>query len=380
MEITHAQLKKASAKLVQADLVFYIMPALIALLVIGTVAQAEMGLYAAHQKYFSSFIFWQNIWTISIPLPGGYLLLGLLTICLTFKFLLKSDWSWKKSGIILSHLGALILLIGGLLTAITAEEKYMIIPEGDQTPYIYDYHNRELLIYAGNTLKAAIPFKNIKVGKPLPVDLPFQLNVTGTFENVNILRREESPEFDENIQYQGLAQFMAFTPKPKSKDPEADLTSLNLEIIGAGTNENGDDQDGAYITFDGAPKSIDLTVDDQDFTILFGKQQSTLPFSIRLIDFQKETYDGIDLARSYASEVMIVDGALEWPVKIEMNKPLRYKNYTFFQSSFERTPEHEITILSVVRNTGWLFPYIGTAVLGIGLLLHLILAIRERKA
>lgn len=360
-------------KLAQAEMVFYLMPFLIALLVIGTIAQGQIGLYAAHQKYFASFIIWAGPPPLSIPLPGGYLILSLLTLNLTLKFITASTWAWAKSGIILSHLGALILLIGGLLTALTAQEKYIIIPEGDQTPYIYDYHARELVIYANDALKTAIPFETITAGNPLPTHLPFNANVLKAFPNATILRRAESPGYDDTINYRGLAKFMALKPAAKGKDPETDLTSLTLEITGLDESQNG-----TYITFDGAPKPITLTSKGQTYTILLGKKQTALPFSIRLIDFQKQTYDGIDLARSYASDIVIIDNTLEWPARIEMNKPLRYKGYTFFQSSFEQTPETEITILSVVKNKGWLFPYIGTGILGIGLLLHLILTIRRR--
>jgi len=44
-----------------------------------------------------------------------------------------------------------------------------------------------------------------------------------------------------------------------------------------------------------------------------------------------------------------------------MNKPLRYKGYTFFQSAYERDQSgEEITILAVVENKGRIFPYLGT--------------------
>lgn len=110
-------------RLADADMVFWLLPPLMALLVSGTLAQRWMGLWPAMEMFFSSFI----IWAGPVPLPGAYTLLGILSINLTLKFLLKSRWQWEKSGIILSHLGAIILLLGGLLTAMTAREYYMLI-------------------------------------------------------------------------------------------------------------------------------------------------------------------------------------------------------------------------------------------------------------
>ena len=85
------------------------------------------------------------------------------------------------------------------------------------------------------------------------------------------------------------------------------------------------------------------------------------------------------MAKSYHSDVIVNDGDINWETRIEMNKPLRYKGYTFFQSSFDQSEEGEITILSVVKNEGWLFPYIGTIILAIGLLLHIILTFNRRR-
>ena len=60
-----------------------------------------------------------------------------------------------------------------------------------------------------------------------------------------------------------------------------------------------------------------------------------------------------------------------------MNEPLRYKGYTFFQSSFIEGPEGETTVLAVVKNYGRLFPYISSIIMCIGLLFHLSLKLPE---
>ena len=129
--------------LIDADMVFWLMPPLMVLLIAGTLAQRWLGLWPAIDQYFSTFI----IWLGPIPLPGAYILLGLLSLNLVLKFLLKSEWKWAKSGIILAHLGAIILLFGGLLTALTAKETFMLIPEGNATSYTYSYDQRELIVF-----------------------------------------------------------------------------------------------------------------------------------------------------------------------------------------------------------------------------------------
>lgn len=352
-------------RLSRPDIVFYVMPFLIALLVIGTIAQAQMGLYDAHRKYFGAFIVWWG-W---VPFPAGYTICLIITGNLLLKFLFFSEWNWKKSGIILSHLGALVLLIGGLLTALFAQEGFMIIPEGQQTPYIYDYHNRELMIFEDDGLKYRIPFKDLEDST-----LPLGIKVLETCENCKIEKREETEQgFAEGLEPYALAQFMALSPAKKNKDDEANLSGLSFEIDGL-----GDGIDGLYIAFEAMPKPIEFEHNDKNYKLIFGKEQRKLPFEIALNDFVKDDYPGMTMARGFSSDVRVVDGELEWNALIEMNAPLRYKGYTFYQSSFDQAANNETTILSVVENKGRIFPYIGTFILALGLLLHIMITFKRR--
>ena len=360
-------IKKTATRLAEADMVFWLMPLLILLLIAGTVTQRWIGLYEAHQTFFASFI----IWLGPIPLPGGYIILGLLAANLTAKFLLKSEWSIKKSGIILAHMGTLILLIGGLITSIMAEERYLVLPEGGETPFIYHYTKRNLMIFDDEREIMRMPYSQIKDWNT--GDLPFAINIKFICDNCEILKREETPDFDETKTYGGMAQFMALKSKPSEKEPEANLTGFEFTI-------SGSDQDGHYLAFDGMPKPIEIKANDKDYALIFGKDQSALPFSVKLIDFVKDEYEATSMARGYHSDIIIKDGETEWETRIEMNKPLRYKGYTLFQSSYDQSQNGEISIFSVVKNSGWLFPYVGTIVLGIGLLVHIIITYSRKRA
>ena len=52
------------------------------LVVLGTLAQKDMGLFAVQTKYFSSWFFW--VWYL--PMPGGRLTMILILINLYFFF------------------------------------------------------------------------------------------------------------------------------------------------------------------------------------------------------------------------------------------------------------------------------------------------------
>ena len=165
---------------------------------------------------------------------------------------------------------------------------------------------------------------------------------------------------------------MTVSDKSLEAEPERNLSGIEFEITGT-------DDDGHYIAFDGMPKPITVPKDGQTYTLIFGKAQNILDFSITLEDFVKQDYGGTNIAKSYHSDIILHDGNVNWPVRIEMNEPLRYKGYTFFQSSFEETPDKDATILAVVENKGWIFPYIGSALIGFGLLLHFFMITIKRK-
>ena len=106
----------------------------------------------------------------------------------------------------------------------------------------------------------------------------------------------------------------------------------------------------------------DVTVD-----VTYGSIERSLPFSIQLNDFQLERYPGSMSPASYASVVTLIDQAngVKMPYRIYMNHILDYKQYRFFQSSFDQ--DEMGTVLSVNRDPGTLVTYIGYLLLAIGL-------------
>lgn len=356
-------------RLARADIVFYSLPLFMVVLIIGTLAQAEMGLFEAHQKYFAALFF---MWG-PIPLPGGYLLVGLFTINLVLKFLLGSEWRWHKIGIILSHAGALIFLIGGLLTAITTQESFMAIPEGQSSPYLYDYHQRDLMIYKDDQFAGRIPFETIVRDQTITLPgseatiTPLQI-----CNNCHIDRREDAFQDFGDYPLHAMAAFMALSPKEEEKESEANLSGMSILLAGA-------DLDGIHLAFEAMPKPMEFHVGEINYKIVLGKRQRLLPFSITLVDFEKQTYAGSNSAKSYHADILVEDEGASWPARIEMNKPLRYKGYTFFQSAYEQNMNGaETTILAVVENKGRIFPYLGTIVITLGLLAHVIIVLRRR--
>lgn len=105
--------------------------------------------------------------------------------------------------------------------------------------------------------------------------------------------------------------------------------------------------------------------------LLLPETKWQLPFALRLENFKQQYYQGTDIAKAYESDLQVLEDKKTWPVQVAMNEPYRYKNYTFYQSSVLTLPNKEAaSIINVVSNPGWLFPYIATAIMFLGLALH----------
>jgi ABC-type transport system involved in cytochrome c biogenesis permease subunit len=95
------------------------------------------------------------------------------------------------------------------------------------------------------------------------------------------------------------------------------------------------------------------------------------PYQIKLLQFRFDRYTGTNTPRNFSSLVQLIDPAhnVDREVKIWMNHPLRYRGETFYQQAFDPRTE-KTTTLQIVRNPGWLIPYISCVMVGLGLVVH----------
>src|SRR6185503_17265148 len=106
----------------------------ILLVFVGTVAQADEGLYQAQARYFKHwFVLGITFFghKVPLPLPGGYLIGTLLLLNLTAAHIQRFQWTWKKSGIHLTHAGVILLLVGQLATDLLSRETLLRLEEGE---------------------------------------------------------------------------------------------------------------------------------------------------------------------------------------------------------------------------------------------------------
>lgn len=111
-----------------------------------------------------------------------------------------------------------------------------------------------------------------------------------------------------------------------------------------------------------------FTYNGKSYSFTYGPRAETMPFELYLNAFELERYPGSNSPASYASEVMVVDGEVDFPYRIFMNNVLDYRGYRFYQSSYDN--DEKGTILSVNQDRpGTYITYLGYALLTLGMFL-----------
>lgn len=351
--------------LVRPVVLVYALPWLIVILTLGTLMQRSLGLYQAEKQFFSSFL----IWFGPVPLPGMYPVLGLITLSLAAKLLLRSPWTKVTAGTVITHAGGLMLLLGAMLTAFSSEEGYVALGKGEQSRAVSDYHQRELAILKNDRLLLRIPAEELRKGRNIEhPELPFSLHLLQACRHCAIMEQRET-----DMRRRGLAEQIALMPAPLRKEDEENRFGLTFEVAGA-----GEEQDGIYLAVEAGPPPPSLMLEEDVYKLAVRKEERILPFAVRLESFRKHSYPGSDIAEEYESNVTVIDGELEWQAAIRMNEPLRYKGYTLYQSSFIGHGAEQFSVLAVVKNPGRVFPYISSIIMCLGLVVHLLVRRRGR--
>ena len=293
---------------------------------IGTIQQKYYGLFTIQERYFSSWIIWFSLF----PTPGGRLTMIIMLINLSFSFFNKSIWKIKKLGIVIIHLGFILLLVGGGLTAMFSSEGNMVIDEGKQANHVEDYFYFELAII--NTSDSNFDQYTI-FDQPLldenkileHKNINFEIEILNYFENCQPLQRS-SPA---NMQYKGMLKNLMLQKIPGEKEENKNRPGIIYRVSNSGSNA-----DGIYANFFNQAISTTLSNNDENYEILLRRKRTYLPFSIQLTDFKKVMHPGTNIAKSYSSEVNLLEEGTSRSTIIKMNEPLRHGGYTFYQSSF----------------------------------------------
>ncbi|HVU27692.1 MAG TPA: cytochrome c biogenesis protein ResB [Verrucomicrobiae bacterium] len=411
----------------------------IVLVFIGTLAQVDEGLYQAQARYFRQWvILGLDLFGHKIPLilPGGYLIGTLLLINLLAAHIYRFQFSVQKIGIQLAHAGVILLLVGQLMTDMLAHEAQMRFVEGETKSYSESAQNYELIFKtpmdANREQVVSISDKLLARGGEIQnTNLPFTIRVKQFWKNSEPEFRAPMMQNSPPLTTNGVAANFDFHPLAETKTmDDKNVPTAEIEIIVNGRDAlprvQADRQVGPTISLGdwivsdwtsddamvaaiqqnyaqqlGAPMTqkivSDLTqpqfvfVNGKKFTFELRPERNYFPFSLTLLKATHTIYEGTDIPKDFRSRERLQNPQTgeNREVEIYMNAPLRYDGLTFYQyqmTAGEMAQQAGVapsSVLQVVRNPGWLTPYIGCAMVALGLVIqfmfHLVGFIAKRK-
>jgi len=314
----------------------------------GTIAQVQVGLYEAQERFFYSFVLWVFGY---IPLPGGRCILWLLFLNLMAAMLTCFIKYRKKryAGLILVHLGLLFYMVAAFVVFHGSVESNVHLMENDETHASKSYHQWEIALSQAG-LSHWVDVDHLLSEKTIRIH---ELGVVMTLT-----------DYAENAQPPSSRESSDLRRLPVNAERSRNIPAARIRISDQTTSFDfvlhGHLLNPPQLPLEGAPASIQLR-----------RKHYRLPFTIRLDDFRVQFYPGTEMAESYESDVTINDGTLERKALISMNQPLRYGTYTVFQSSYQIDQlGREYSTFAVVRNGGRYLPYVSSLLVFGGLAIH----------
>ncbi len=333
------------------------------LTLLGTFHQVSHGLYDAQQRYFGA---WITLVGGIVPLPGAQLVLWVLFVNLVAVTAVRFVYRWSRVGILIIHLGMFVMFFGMFFVSYFAQESFLRLQEGEWRNTSEDYHEWEVAAWREGT--DARDVSAVDLGRLAPGDrvaLP-ELSLTILVEenhasaDAYLAPEGQSSPF---VNARGIADLR---PRRRSVRPEENQPGVILQV-----SSRSEGAAVALWALDPTPTSV--TLDGQRYGFSLRRTRYVLPALIGLEDFRAEFHPGTDTPRSFESDVVLEAPGTRRPVRISMNKPLRVSGFTFYQASYEfDATGAAYSTLAVVRNRGRLVPYVATAVIGLGLIVHFV--------
>lgn len=328
------------------------------LVVCGTFYQVDFGVYAAQKRFFDSWLFF-----ISgiVPFPGVKSIIAVLTLNLIASGVFRFSFRLERTGILLMHVGTAILIAGTGFSSFLIKESVISLYEGDMSAVSMDYNEWEIAFFKkekGNLKRECFyNFNSLKQGQKIS----FSSNgISGLIDRLysNCSAYGTSPHIIDSLQ-----------PKVKENNREGNIPGLILSVTQNGTEGI---RNAKIVLYGGTGAPAHCVIGNDTLLASLQPCHFKLPIQLKLIDFSKEDHPGTKTAKSFKSRIHVTGLKLDREVVISMNRPFRYKAFTFYQTGYSMESGRESTTLSVVENPVRFVPYITGLIIMLGLFFHFI--------
>ncbi|MCA9213713.1 MAG: cytochrome c biogenesis protein CcsA [Planctomycetales bacterium] len=292
----------------------------------------------------------------------------------------------QRAGVVMLHLGVIVMMLGQWFVANYDVEEQILLSEGETKSFAQDIRGFELAVIdsdsgSGQDNVFAIPL--MKVGKLSSFVrskniesemLPFSIEIVDFMENSRVLRKPSTIDGVKGDAEQWLAESVKSVSGTGGS--EVNIPSMYVRL------KKGDQDLGVYLlSLDqlrmrtGQEVSFDaerIEVDGKSYDLQLRFARRYKPYSITLLDVEKDDYLGTSMARHFSSKFRFVDESegVDREVQIWMNNPLRHGGETFYQQSYNDFAGREYSTIQIVQNQGWMIPYAACVMCGVAFVFH----------
>lgn len=354
------------------------MACLMALVLLCTFAQMDMGTFGAVHAYMRSWVVTRSFGALpfAVPVfPGGALVGLVLVINLTAALVKRIALKGPKVGLWIAHFGLILLVAGEFLTGAFQVETTLSVEQGQTVNFLESPRDMELSVTdvtdPAHPETFGVPESLLRKGGDIPLPgSPLTLRVKRYVPNATLARLD--PGDPPSGADQGVGAGIRVTPAPPAAtETEANTLAVLVEPLAGGRSY------GTWLVSNGIGAPQSFIHEGRTYGLGVGHRRTFLPYSLTLKKFSHDVYPGTDIPKNFSSLVHLSNPRTgeERDVLISMNQPLRYEGRAFYQASFGKGDT--LSILQVVRNPGWRLPYLSCTLITLGLLVHFASTLRR---
>lgn len=332
---------------------------LTALVVWGTLYQVDNGIYAAHDRFFKA---WLLFIAGVVPFPAVKTVIAILSVNLLAAALKKRPFTIKTAGNILLHIGVAILIIGSAISSSMVQESAITLAKGQSTSETYDFTTWQLTLTVNGRQKdgpyAKIYRYNIKnLNKGSKIRLPptdVTLSLRNVYRNCSVKSDDHNPRSIVGLRHEKV-----------SPEPGKNLPGVAFTLTGQGNESN------EHYTYAGSAYPVPFFYGTDTIGVSLQPLRIPLPVRIELTGFEATWHPGTQKAKSFQSRLRLFGKNMDREVAIEMNRPFRYKDFTFYQMGYSKQEGGGYSsTLAIVKNPLRYLPYIASLIIVTGLFIH----------
>ncbi|MBX3422890.1 MAG: cytochrome c biogenesis protein CcsA [Pirellulaceae bacterium] len=298
----------------------------------------------------------------------------------------------KRGGNMLIHVGVALLMVGQFVFGDRQVEQRMTLIEGEQTNMAYRMEETEIAFIDTSNPEEdrvqAIPYALIRraLRRDGVIDdpqLPCIVRIDRWMANSNLKPIKPGSA---NLATVGLGlEYEAVeTQTSGGASSSVNLVSAYVTLLDRQSRQPIGSvlltqyrNDAQQIFNGGVDEHERLSIGGVPFELSLRFRRDYKDYYVHLKDVVRENYSGSETARDYSSLIHIKNPRTgeEITEKTWMNNPIRFGGETFYQSEynpqmFRDGRMGEGTGLQVVRNAGWMIPYVCCMMVMIGMLHH----------